>query len=258
MNYTAFDMDKKVTSVLANYDGTVSLSEDELNNLFKEYFSKELENNNNTPITGVGLDLLPNKADLYINLKASFLKIGSRAEATIALDNDNVIITPTKFWIGRIPFSADTVFAILRKMNVQLDDSLNADHQLVINIKQKLPSEITVSKLTIDDNSLSVTVMPNMNVVSTMINSVVNKINLDANTTKIIAETFKKYTNNQIDSKTYSEITAGKISNETINIIISVIQNMDPAKQKEMFNELTKNLDSKLINQIEAQLGNLN
>lgn len=217
LQYTSLDLNKKVIRELLEFDDNISLTDDDLTNLLKETLAQS-ENESLVYITGVDLDIKDDLVNLYVNLEYGIFKVGFRGVASLTLVEDDLIVKPKNFYLGRIPISQKKVLSFLDKLDIKTS-YINDNGKLVINLSEITNENVlyfvNINDISLEDDNLSIYLDPPMELLSTALskyidksldNSIVGKI-----AKKEISNLLKKYVNTNISNKIIEEIT------ETIN-----------------------------------------
>ncbi|MFA9398733.1 MAG: hypothetical protein ACERKV_10780 [Clostridiaceae bacterium] len=254
--YTSIDLYEKISEDVFNFNGNISFTDDELTNVIKENLI-QTENEALDYVTGVALDIKDNKANLYINIKYNIFKVGFRGVVTISSLDDELLITPTKFYLGRIPLSTEKTFSILNKINPEISDMLNEDGQYVINSSEIANLEyseyICINNISLEKNSLNISFeMPTeavANAVSTGIDMAVEDDRIQDETRTEIANAIEKHSNNNISKNTIEDLSKGTITTESKNEIIDSITTMTAEEQNNLLKEVSALVDPEILEQ---------
>lgn len=256
LQYTSIDLEKKISEDLFSFNGNISLKEDALTNILKGILAQN-DDEALDYVTGVALDIEDGNVNLYINIEYNIFKVGVRGVASMEIVEDDLVVTPKKFYLGRIPISPKRVFALLNKLNPDTSEMINENGQFVTNLKEMTTegdSEfVSINNISLKDDSLYVFFdMPSeiiSTAVSTGIDIAINDDRIKETTRTEIANSLKKHSNNTISNKTIENLSNGKITAKSKNEILETINDMSTEEQNSLLKEVSNLVDPEILEQ---------
>lgn len=106
-----------------------------------------------------------------------------------------------------------------------------------------IPNQIKVKDMKFTSGNLVVSVEPDTNFAL----SLVTDMGVDRKTVQQVISTVNKYNPQQISKKTQDEILSGKISEQSKAEVISVFNSMSPDRQKQVLQEITRQIDPAVL-----------
>lgn len=218
LQYTSLDLNKKIIKELLIFNDNITFTNDELTNILKETLVQS-EDEALDYVTGINLDIDDGEANLYVNLKYGILKVGFRGIASLTLEEDDLLVTPKKLYLGRLPISQKKAFALLDKLTMETSYMVHDNGQFVVSLSEitnkNISKFVSINNISLEDDSLKIYFDTPIDLISTALskyidtsldNSIIGKI-----AKKEISNIIKKYSKNNISNKIIEEIL------ETIN-----------------------------------------
>ncbi len=254
LEYTSIDLEQKISDELLEFNGLVSIDEEELTNVLKETLVQDNQEALDY-ITGVNLNIEDEKVNLSVNLQYNIFKVGFRGVASMEINEDNLLITPSKFYLGRLPISPYKVYSILANFNIDTSQIINEDGQFVMSLSELANEEdselVNINNVSLENDSLNISFdIPSevvTTVVSTGLDAAVNDERIEETTRVEIADSLKKHSNNTISNETIEDLSKGEITEESKDEILDSIETMTVEEQNALLKEVSELVDPEIL-----------
>ncbi|MFC4766504.1 hypothetical protein [Effusibacillus consociatus] len=154
LNYSKVPWADRIESAIVNL-GVMTLSEEDLTNLFKQYVVKSAKLQQ-LPITGAAVELHSESLVSHVNLKKGFLSVGIETKASVTLEGDRLLITPYEYKLGKIPLSPETFSKLLLLFNTELKTPFALD------LRSYIPREIAITYVELLPGNLRLGLVPKL------------------------------------------------------------------------------------------------
>ncbi|WP_461204997.1 hypothetical protein [Clostridium sp. DL1XJH146] len=255
LDYTSINLEQKMSDEVLEFNGNISLGEDDLTNILKENVVQEAGEALDY-ITGIDLNIENDKIEFYANIQYSIFKVGFKGVASIEVVEDNLIITPSKFYLGRLSISPDKVYGILDNFNIDTSQMINEDGKFIMHLSELANAEtsslIDITNISLEDDSLNIFFdIPNEVVteaVSTSLDIATQDDRIEDTTRIEIANSINKHCNNTISNKTIEDLSKGEITEQSKNEILDSIDTMTAKEQTALLKEVSALVDPEVLN----------
>jgi hypothetical protein len=106
ISYQSIPWGNKLAAAILNH-GNVTLSDQDVTNLFKSQLTKKYEESN-ASITGAKMTIESDQIHGWMVLQKGPLPVGVSFRADVHVVGQDIVITPTMYWIGRISLQPAT------------------------------------------------------------------------------------------------------------------------------------------------------